>query len=653
MDPKFLDYYSRELRHLAEMCGEFAQEYPKIAGRLSLEGFIKEFQCPDPYVERLLEGFAYMAARVQLKVDAEYPRFSQALLDMVYPDYLAPVPSMGIVRFEPDMTQGSLNDGIPVKRGAVLRSKLGRDIQTPCEYRTAHDVTLWPIVVAEARYFSSAGAVAGLGLAASGRARAALRLRLKTVTGIPMQTLALDSLVVYLRGGDQVAMQLYEQLMANARAVVARAADKAEDWQHVLPAGAVGALGFNDTEALLPVSPRSFHGYRLLREYFAFPERFMFATVRGLAPAVKRCTTAELDIYVLFDRSLPQLEEAIEASRFQLFCTPAINLFPKRTDRIHLNDQTNEYHIVADRSRPLDFEIHSLTEVFGYGTGTDPEQEFLPFYACNDSARDRYHDAYYSVFREPRVLSSRQKLRGPRSSYVGSEAFVALVDAHEAPFASSLRQLGLVALCTNRDLPLLMPVGADRTDLSMEIGAPVESTRFLAGPTEPRPSIAHREIAWKLISHLSLNYLSLSDDPPSKASGDRGRGEPGSQHRPETAAALHQGAAALRELLDLYATGGDPTVRAHVEGLMSVRATPIERRLPVPGPVTIARGLEVKLTLDETPFTGTGPFLLGAVIEQFLARYVSLNAFTETVLLTPARGEVMRWPARIGQRQLL
>jgi type VI secretion system protein ImpG len=167
MDPRLLDYYDRELRHLAGMCGEFARAYPKIAGRLSLEGFIKEFQCPDPYVERLLEGFAYMAARVQLKVDAEYPRFTQALLDMVYPDYLAPVPSMGIVQFRPDLRQGSLNAGVEIGRGTALRSLLGKDDQTACEYSTAHAVTLWPLSTGAADYLPSPAALAAVGLASS------------------------------------------------------------------------------------------------------------------------------------------------------------------------------------------------------------------------------------------------------------------------------------------------------------------------------------------------------------------------------------------------------------------------------------------------------------------------------------------------------
>src|SRR5512147_1944696 len=270
MDPRFLEYYNRELRHLAESCGEFAADFPKIAGRLGLEGFIKEFQCPDPYVERLLEGFAYMAARVQLKVDA------------VYPQYLAPTPSLGIVRLQPDVSQGSLAEGILVPRGTRLKSGLGHDVQTPCQYQTAHALRLWPIAVAEAHYISSMGEVAQLGVPQPSQARSALRLRLRLTAGERFAKLPLESLTFYLRGGDEVAVRLYEQFFCNAQQVVVQGPPGAAGGRWILSAAeAIRPVGFEDDEALFPPSPRSFQGYRLLREYFAFPDRFMFVTIAG------------------------------------------------------------------------------------------------------------------------------------------------------------------------------------------------------------------------------------------------------------------------------------------------------------------------------------------------------------------------------------
>ncbi len=625
MDPRLLQYYNRELQHVREMCGEFAQEYPKIAGRLGLEGF----ECADPYVERLLEGFAYMSARVQLKVDAEFPRFTQHLLDMVYPHFLAPMPSMAMVQFQPDLTEGSLSDGFVMPRGSALRSRLGKNDQTPCEYRTAQQVTLWPLQLVEATYLASVAAVAALGIKKLTSVKAAIRLRFKTTAGLTFDQLPLDRLQLYLRGPENLPVHLYEQFLANPVEMVVRPTKGSDKWREVITRSHIRPMGLEEEQALLPYGPRSFQGYRYLQEYFAFPERYLMVELGGLAPSVRQCTDDELEVIVLLNDSDSVLENAIDASHFALYCTPAINLFEKRADRIHLSDKTTEYHVVPDRSRPMDFEVYSVSSVVGVGTSKERTQEFLPFYASNDLTDFRSHEAYYSLHREPRVLSSRQRVNGPRSSYIGSEMFVSLVDANEAPYSSNLRQLSLITMCTNRDLPLHMPVGTGKTDFTMDSGAPVESVRCLAGPTKPQSSRAERDIAWQLISHLSLNYLSLTNSQDG------------------------QGAGALRQLLGLYGARNDASIKKQIEGVLSIDSRPVNRRIALPGPVAFGRGLEVTVTLDESSFEGTGVFLLGVVLERFFAKYASINSFTETVLTTTDRGEVMRWPPRIGQRHVL
>lgn len=623
MDNRLLRYYEQELQHLREMGGEFAREFPKIAGRLGLE----TYTCADPYVERLLEGFSFLAARVQLKIDAEFPRFTQHLLELVYPHYLAPTPSMAVVQLSPNPNEGSLAAGFSVPRGTALLSQLGKDDQTACEYRTAHEVCLWPVQLLDARYSIFSGDLSGIDLSRFGVIKSTLRLRLRCTAGLKFNELALDKLPIYLRGSDALPAQILEQILVAARGMVVMPSKAPLNWHVPLPKTAIRHIGFDDEQALLPVSERSFQGYRLLHEYFAFPQRYLFVELDGLAQGLRRCADNELDVVLLFDRLEPSLEQAISVENFCLFATPAINLFPKRADRIRLSAEQSEYHIVPDRTRPLDFEVYQLSGVRGYGAGVNIEQTFKPFYAADDLALHETR-AYYQLRRAKRLLSERQRRQGPRSSYLGSEVFLSLVDAHEAPFRSDLRQLGLDLLCTNRDLPLSMPVGSGRTDFTLEASAPVQSVRCLAGPTQPTPSFAEGETAWRLISHLSLNYLSLLD-----------RGS--------------DGAAGLRDLLQLYAVYGDPACVRQIEGVQSAATSPITRRLPLPGPVTYARGLQVSLTLDDSAFRGSGTILLGAVLERFLAKYVSINSFTETVLRTVARGEVMRWPARIGQCEIL
>lgn len=624
MDPRHLHYYNRELQHIREIGGEFAAEFPKIAGRLGLSGF----ECADPYVERLLEGFAFLAARVQLKIDAELPAFTQHLLEMVYPHYLGPTPSMAVVQLQPDPGEGALAEGYVLPRDTVLRSNIGKGEQTPCEYRTAQETSLWPLELTEAEYFVHAGPVVKTDLNVLQRSRAGIRLRLRCTAGLTLDQLALDRLVLFLRGGDELPFRLYEALMANPVAVLVQPTERPLPWCDVLEPESLAPMGFADRDALLPYGPSSFQGYRNLHEYFSFPERFLFVELRGLSRSLRRAPSADIDVIVLLPRRDPVLEKVLDAENFALFCAAAINLFPKRCDRIHLADSAHEHHLIPDRTRPMDFEVYQVNGVTGFGDANKGPQEFLPFYAAQDLTSHVDRPAYYSVHRMPRRLSSRQRREGARTSYVGSELFLSLVDASQAPYSSDLRQLAVEAHCTNRDLPLQMPVGTGKSDFSLEEGAPVAATRVVAGPTKPRPSYAHGDTAWRLISHLSLNYLSIVDS--------------GSE----------AGAAALRDLLALYGDVADATTHKQIEGVRSVASRTVTRRLPGSRPVTYARGLEITLTCDETAFEGTGVFLLGSVLERFFARYVSINSFTEAVLRTE-RGEVMRWPATIGRRQIL
>lgn len=623
MDKRFLFYYNRELQHLREMSGEFAAQYPKIAGRLGLDAF----DCVDPYVERLLEGCAFLSARVQVKLDAEFPRFTQHLFETVAPHYLSPVPSMAIVQFQPDLNEGALEEGFVIPRDSVLRSVLGSGDQTSCEYRTAHELTLWPLEIVDAQYYTRE--VATLDVPQIPGAKAAVRIRLRTTAGLTFDKLSLDDLTLFLRGSDETPMHLYEQFFSDALGLVVRPITKPAKWREVLDTKHIHQVGFDDNQALLPYSPCSFHGYRLLQEYFAFPDRYKFVRFSGLSKAVQRCQDTELDFIILLSRNDLYLENAVEASHFALFCAPSINLFPKRADRIHLSDRTWEYHVIPDRTRPLDFEVYRVNSVSGFGSRSDEEQEFKPFYSADDLHNDRQGGAYFATHRVPRTASSRERRQGRRSSYAGSEVYVSLVDSEAAPYRSELRQLAVSTLCTNRDLPLHMPTGRGRTDFNTETGAPVESVRCIVGPTRPRPSHAEGERAWRLVSHLSLNYLSLVDHDES------------------------QGAAALRDLLKLYGEAGEAHIGKQIEGVKSIASAPLTRRVATPGPITFARGLEVGITFDEAAFEGTGVFLLGAVLERFFAKYVSINSFTETVIKTLDRGEVIRWPARIGQRHMI
>lgn len=627
MDPRLLHYYNLELQHLREMGAEFAQQFPKIAARLGMSGL----EVADPYVERLLEGAGFMAARVQLKLDAEFPRFTQSLLEIVYPHFLAPTPSMLVAQIQPDTIDPSLAGGTrTVPRGTMLQGIAPTDDATACEFRTAHDVTLLPLEVSSVSYFSFAPDLPLASLPIAQRIKGGLRIRLKTTAGLTFDEIKVDRLCFYLAGRDDVANKLLELCLGTGLGVLVRPAGGRPQDITLLPASTIQPVGFTDQQALLPVTVRSFQGYRLIQEYFSFPQRYRFIELTGLQPSVRRIRGSEIELVVFVGRADPTLESVIDRSNLQLFCTPAINLFEKpRIDRIHVNDSSYEFHVVADRTRPLDFEVYQVTEVVGHGAGDDTEQRFLPFYSTTSADAEHLESAYFTTRREPRLVSQEQRRRGSRSSYIGSEVFLSLVDSKQAPYAADLRQLSLQALCTNRDLVLQMPVGLGQTDFSLNIAAPVTSVRVLSGPSRPYGAVADGAIAWRAISHLSLNYLSLVN------------------------ATAPQGAAALRDLLELYATTADVSAKRQIEGIRGVRVGRVVRRLPGRGPIAFGRGLEITVDVDEMGFEGGSAFLLGAVLDRYFARYVSINSVTETVLRSQSRGEINRWAPNWGTRPTL
>ncbi|WP_250475590.1 type VI secretion system baseplate subunit TssF [Caballeronia sp. GAFFF1] len=626
MDPRLLRHYNTELGHLREMGAEFAEQFPKIAARLGMSGI----DVADPYVERLLEGTAFLAARVQLKLEEEFPRFTQQLAHVVLPQSACPTPAMLIARLAPDLANPNLADGFTVPRHTALFSTRAPAQTTPCEFRTSAALTLWPIELTEARYLAQAP---DLPLAALPETRTlanlvngALRIRLATPEGLSFDALRLDALSLFFAGGDETAYRLFELVLGGTLAIVVSTPDRPSRALAALPGDAVSPAGFNDDEALLPVTPNAFQGYRVLREYFALPERFRFARVEGLASVLPAFAAREIELTFLLAAGDASLERIVTKEHVQLDCVPAINLFPKQADRALVTDAAARFHVVPDRTRPLDFEVHSVTGVAGYGANDDSEQVFHPFYA--DFLADRPGDAaFFTTEREPRLVPAARRKSGARTEYIGSETYVSIVDPRAAPYRGSLRQLSFATLCSNRDLPLMMARDATGSDFSLDIAAPVATARCVSGPSRPAPATLDAAQGWRLIDQLSLHYLSLCNGP-------------------------REAAAALRALLMLHVAPADHAGRAQVAGVVSVDARPVARRLPMPGPIAFGRGLAIDVLVDDLAFQGGSAWLFGCVLDRFFARYVSINSFVQTTLRTSARGEILRLEPRCGTRAI-
>jgi type VI secretion system protein ImpG len=510
-------------------------------------------------------------------------------------------------------------------------------MQTSCEYTTSQDVTLFPIEVSRAEYLGSRAALARLGIKPDRQTVAGIRIELNTLGGTTLQDLSLDELPLFLAGSGHIPLWIYEQILSNKTAVSVITGGKNDREVTDLPGANVTRLGFDAEESMLRYSTRSFDGYRLLREYFLFPERFRFINIHGLGKALANADGERFEIVIHLSERKSDLENIVDQRNFLPFCTPAVNIFEKRADRIHINDRDFEYHVLPDRSKPLDFEVYQVLSVTGFGAQAQDRQEFLPFYGMANDQRSENQSAYYTVQRKPRLTSSRQRAQGARSGYLGQEVFVSLVDAEEAPFSSDLAQLGISTLCTNRDLPMQMPLGQKEGDFTLEINAPIENIGCVAGPTRPGPSSSGSrpgestvtgQYAWNLINHLSLNYLSLIDQN------------------------AEEGAAALRELLSLYSNYSTISDR-QINGIMSINARPVTRRLPIAGPISFGRGLEIEVVLEEAAFEAGGMFLFGSVLEEFFSKYVSINNLTETVVRSDRDIEIARWPVRMGTRPRL
>ena len=623
MDPRLLRYYNQELRYLREMGGEFAREFPKIAGRLGMEGM----EVADPYVERLIEGAAFLAARVQLKQDAEYPQLSQRLLEMICPNLAAPIPSMLVARIKPSNDPNLIN-GFRVARGSALIGPETAMSRTRCEFRTAQDVVLTPVKVSGAEYFLSAADLALSNLPLPERPRSGVRVKLELPSGLSFSQLKLGTLRFYIGGLADVSLRLHELVTGGCVGMLVGAPSRgSESSRQFLRPTNVRAVGFGDEEAMLPVTLRGLAGTRLMQEYFAFPQRFLFVDIGGLGAAFAKASGTTFEIVLLFNRYVAPLEGAVEPDNFQLHCVPAINLFERRADRLQLEDGATAYHLVPERTASLDYEVFDILSVKGFREDSE-EQNFQPLFAAPQAepAADR---AYYSAVREPRLPSDRAKRDGPRSGYVGTETFLSLVDSREVPFRGTLRQLAVQVRCTNRDLPLFMPTGQAGGELVLGTSGPVEAIHITAGPSRPQSAMREGGIAWRLIGLLSLNYLSLLESDP------------------------ESGALTLREILSLFANGADIGLKRQIEGVRSVSVKPVVRRHPVAGPIAFSRGLEIRLTVDDLSFEGGSATLLASVLHQYFSRHVSMNSFVQTVLSSMSRGDVVSWAPHLGARALL
>ena len=612
MRDDLLLYYERELTFLRQMGAEFAAKYPKIASRLVLE----PDKCEDPHVERMLEAFAFLAGRIHLKIDDEFPEITEALLNILYPHYLRPIPSMAVAQFRVDPDQVSPETGLKLERGALLNSRPVAGV--PCKFRTCYDVTFWPVEVAHAEWTTPDRLKPAI---KASDAVAAVRILLRCPGDLTFAKLSLSSLRFYLAGESNVVYSLYEVLCNNCVQIVAREPGKSRLQPVILPGEALRPVGFGEDEGMLPYPGRSFVAYRLLQEYFCFPQKFFFFDLTGLERVVAAGFGGQAEIVLLisqFERAdrRQTLEAGVSEKTFRLGCAPIVNLFPQTAEPILLDHTKYEYPVVPDASRRNAIEAFEITEVASANPQTGEVQRFEPFYSYRHGSSRSKPQAFW------RAMSRRSGHRDDE----GTEMFLSLVDLSSRPVRPNVDALTVRTICTNRDLPSRLPFGNEAGDFELEGAAPVQRIVALLKPTDTLRRPVGKDSLWRLVSQLSLNYLSL----------------------------VSQGREALQEILRLYNFTGSTYSEKQIEGLVEVASRRHFARVVSEDGVAFARGMRVEMEFDEEQFVGGGVYLFAAVLEYFLGLYVSMNSFSQLRARTSQRKEILKqWPPRAGQKILL
>lgn len=593
MADSFLHRYNDELKALRGRAARFADAFPKVAGRLRLTGDVAD----DPHVERLVQSFAYSAARIRQKLDDEFPELTDGLLETLYPHYLAPLPSMSIVRFRPSDTLASMQ--LVPRHTEILAEPVGGEA---CRFRTTQDVEMAPIEIIEA---SLSGQPVNAPPSPYGGIAGCLRLSIRALD--PRKAVAdlkMKRLRLHISSAWQQAVAIYE-LIINQSIGIALAKHADDEQAIFLPTSNLKAVGFDLKEAMLPYPAPSFTGYRLLTEFFALPQRFLFLDIEGL----DLWKGERLEIFIYLKEADAKLERTISQTDFALNAAPVVNLFRQTCEPIAVDGSRTEYRLMPDARRQKTREIYSVDRVLM--TGARGEEQFCqPFFGRSQrpGATSTFWQAYRRFDADDRT----------------SDMEIAFVD-RDRRFAAPVDAVASVdTLCINRDLPEQLPFGGGHPLLQLASGH--EAVAGADALIPPTPSVRMNDQDgrnWRLMSHLMLNHLSLFDN----------------------------GGAALKDILSLYAFRDNPETRQLVDALVGIRAQNSTARLGNGGMVP---GTNITLEFDPAAIDRPAAFLFGSVLDRFFGLYTSINTFTRlTVSMKGQSRPIATWPARAADRPLL
>ena len=611
MADELLNYYEKELAFIRQLGSEFAKEHPKVAGRLGINDDIIE----DPHVSRLIESFAYLNARIQHKLDDDFPELSDAMLGVLFPHYLRPVPSMSITQFWPDKEQLEAVFNIPRNTQLETEQFQGES----CVFSTIYDTDLQPFELKSANLYGLPFTTPG-----SSRMRGAesvLKLSFETFSEqVTFAQLKTSKIRFYLKGQSQYVNPLYQMLLNDCVGVVmARAEDDVDPV--LMPQDIVQPVGFSQDEALLPYPAASFTGYRLLTEFFIFPEKFLFIDITHLSQYIPDDAGRKLDIYIYLKTADVELEHNISEETFAMGCTPVVNLFKHKADPIRLDHRNHEYQVIPEARRPLGYEIYSIDKVTAT-TATGENEEFLPVYGIDHQNQDNISHSYWFATR-------RNAKHGIYERDEGTDVYLSFIDIDFNPNLPENRTVTIESTCSNRDQPAKLPFATDQPKLQCSNGAPpCSKIRLLMKPTNVVRPPLRNHARWRLISHLNLNFLSLT-----------GRDD---------------ATTALKEILRLYDFKESSVTRALINSILQVATQPISAPLNIDGHITMCRGMQIEVIIDDQMLSGSSMYMFANVLEHFFALYCSINSFSRVLIRAKSKeGYIKKCPPRSGEKILL
>ncbi|GAB3454650.1 type VI secretion system baseplate subunit TssF [Massilia terrae] len=610
-----LPYYERELACLRSGLREFAERYPKIAGRLLIGGEV----CEDPHIERMIESFGLLNARIAKRLDDDYPEFTEALFEALYPHYLRPFPSCSIARFEFGSAVNQQTSAGVIARGTQLGTRPVRG--APCTFRTVYPVAVAPLTLADAAFAPIIRAPEAVTLPAGITSGISITIA-STAAQASVCQLGVERLHIFIDGEPSFCAALRDALLMRTAAAWVEA-DRGSRW---VPLGAIPVkpAGFELDEALIDFPARSHAAYRLLTEYFCFPEKFNFvdldlAAIAAALPPETRTITLHLGLGGMrSDSNTARMLGTLSTNNLLLGCTPVVNLFRMRGEPIRVTHTSASYPVLADGRRAYGFEVHSIDSVNLVRQTPQGESvvEFLPFYSLKHGQAPEREGHYWVMRRDERLAE-----KSP-----GYETEISIVDIDFDPAEVEIHTLNLELTCTNRDLPAALGYGQAGGDLFAEGGSSVKTISFLRKPSLSYRFERERSAHWRLISHLTLNHLSLTDG----------------------------GADAFREMLALYDLPRSPSSRRQIGGIVGIGQKPATAWLAGNPFSCLVRGVEVRLVIDEEAFVGSGIHAFAHIVERFLGLYVHANSFTQLLLVSARTGdELLRCAPRSGDLSLL